>query len=81
MELWCTWKNADGSEMRGKEALLQHYTQFKAMMDNQDPLVTLKTMNPLIIFKWMLMKDQQQQVATWMNALIARDMKQHVESK
>ena len=27
------------------------------------------------------MKDQQQQVASWMNALIARDKKQHVESQ
>ena len=67
--------------MRGKDAILQHYSTFKAMMDNQDQLVTLKTMNPLIVFEWMLMKDQQQQVASWMKAMIARDMKQHVESK
>ena len=65
----------------GKAAILQHYTQFKTMMDNQDPLVTLKTMNPLIVFKRMLMKDQEQQVASWMNALMVRDMKQHVEFK
>ena len=60
---------------------MQHYAQFKAMMDNQDPLVTLKTMNPLIVFKWMLAKDHQQQVASRMHGLIARDMRPHVESK
>ena len=27
------------------------------------------------------MKDQQQQVSSWIHALIARDMKEHVETK
>ena len=78
MRLWCRWANVDGSELRGKEAILQHCNQFRLMMESRDPLVTLKTM---IIFKWMLMKDQQQQVSARIHALIARDMKDHVETK